>query len=128
MVCAFHIFNVLFKNSSLHQYHHLPIFWWDTEQILCDLKFMSLKDHIFQVTQIQVTIYWPLLSTINILSKCWERISVWPLSKRYARERRIHQSWRWESTNRSRQTLEPCCRRCKDKYCNKLKLSQDTFS
>ena len=55
-----------FKNWSIHQSHFLPIFIWDTEQILSNLKQMSLKGHIFQVTKIQVMMFWPFTSMRNI--------------------------------------------------------------
>ena len=43
----------------------------DTEQIIGDLKYMSLGDHIFQVTKTQVTMFFPLTSMRNILNKYW---------------------------------------------------------
>ena len=92
------------------------------------MKYMSLKDNIFQFTLIQVTMFCPLTLTSNILKKLWERVSVWPLPKKYNRGRRSQQSRRWKSTSRCRQTLEPCFGGCKGRDCQKRKLSQDTFS
>ena len=52
---------VLYISTIIYQ------FFGDAEQILGNLKYMSLNDLIFQVTQIQVTIFCPLTSMINLL-------------------------------------------------------------
>ena len=56
-LCPPYTFVISFKTFSLHQYHYLITILWDTEQIIGNLKYVSLKDNIFQVTQIQVTMF-----------------------------------------------------------------------